>query len=538
MLAALLLGCGGAPPPTIAGPRLERPVRVDHDIELYVVTAGRAGRSFRILAGGEGAPRRLAASEPTFYDGTSLVGFGRSTRDRRVELDGGSTLTQARVRLWEDDLLGTGHWVHDQGRYRHAPETLAAACQPADAPCHWREDSGSDVVSLTGTLRGVRRWSAGLSTGSTHQPAVSYRIHDRFGEHQDLLRLYGSAHRDLIAAAREQWEATPAEQREGYAFDYKSSILRPAPGGLVWVMHATATASHRQGTTLAVEVPAPLPAYGGIDPAAWGEPGELFRLADHDVTITPGTRLTVGIGGHSLALPGGHPDDPPLAALHLATRAEVPEAHRDDLAFAFAEVHDLVGLPAAPTVADGRLDDWADSPMLLLDEPVDVSWRADRDAWGGPEDASLAVAVRPTDDGWLLAARLFDDVHAPRAASASAGDGDHLELWLLGELGWVQYAIRVVAGGAEVEAVQHAATGEWPRPLPPDAVPATVTASGQRVEDDVVLEVLIPAEGVRPVDGKVGLRVLFADADDLERPRVTSRIGTTPSLVDAWLDGP
>jgi hypothetical protein len=541
LLLALVLAWGPSCNERVVGPTMVPPARPDHPRELFVVIGSGPGRSFRIRYGGEEPPQRLAAYGTTFYDGTSLIGFDRSTRFRVEDLAGGGTFTQSRTRLRENDLLGSGHWEHARGRFRQVDPALGADCDPSEDSCDWQDASGAEIVSVVGTLRGVRTWARGTTDGEREHARASYTMHDRFGDEHDLLHLYGPAHRELIAAARQRWDAIPPHERACHAFDYKSSILRPAPGGLVWVMHGTATSPDCAGTTLAVEVPAPLPQYGSIELASYGDPGEVFHLEHAGATLEPGVQTKVTLGGRSLALPGTAPGDPPLVALYATDAGAIPEAHRRPLEFAFSEVHDLALQPAATTTVDGQLDDWTGAELLLLDQPTNVIWGG-ATTWDGADDAALAVGVRQTPDGWVVAARLIDDVFAPRTETPAAGDGDHLELWLRTADDWAALAIRptATAGAAEVTLVTRSNHDVWPltdgTSSPFDGVEA---AWSPRMADGIYqgmdLEVAIESTALERVEGGVGMTVVFADADDPERPGLQCRVGTAPWMVDAWV---
>jgi len=301
--------------------------------ELFVVSSGDPGHSYRIRLAEGRAPQVLAAATTAFYDGTSLLRFQRMELSRSVPLEGDGAYEETRVRLTEEDGLGSGRWIHEHGLFIPPPSGHQGVTLV--------ERSGKDLVAVVGTLRGVRVWSEGTA------PLRSYQIHDRFGDPQDLLQLYGPQHRDLIAAARLQWDAIPQQQRDGYRFDYKSSYLQPAPGGLLWVMHGTAADPSRHGTTLPVEVPAPPPLFGGIDPTSYGEPGDAFRFGSLQVEAGAGVRVQ----GHgwSLDLPGGGVDDPPLVAIHYMATGDIPEAHVAALDQVFSEDLELALLDAAPS---------------------------------------------------------------------------------------------------------------------------------------------------------------------------------------------
>lgn len=293
--------------------------------DLFVITSGQAGRSYRIRVGDDREPRVLAAESPTFYDGTSLVRFQRMELSRTVALERGGSYEETRVRLTEEDGLGTGRWIHEHGLFGEPPPGVDGGVLT--------ERSGKDLVAVVGALRGIRVWSEGTVTHT------SYVIHDRFGDELDLLKLYGPQHRELIEAARQQWEAIPAQQRDGYRFDYKSSYLRPAPGGLHWVMHGTAADEACQGTTLPVEVPAPTPLHGDVDTTSLGQPGDDFRFGS--VQIVAGETTRIQGPQWSLELPCGSDEDPPLVAVHWMASADIPAVHEAALDSAFTEVVDL-----------------------------------------------------------------------------------------------------------------------------------------------------------------------------------------------------
>jgi len=300
-----------------------------YEHELFVMTSGPQGRSLRIRVGEGLESQALAADGPAFYDGTSLVRFERMELSRSVLLQDGGTYEEERVRLTEQDGLGSGRWVHEHGLFTEPPSTHEGAILT--------ERSGKDLVAIAGTLRGIRVWSEGSTL------RTSYVIHDRFGQEQDLLKLYGPQHRDLIGAARQLWDAIPSQQRACYRFDYKSSYLRPAPGGVRWVMHGTAAEDSCAGTTLPVEVEAPVPLVGGIDAAALGDPGDAFLLGPF--RVEEGETVRIHGPGGSLDLPGGDGTDPPLIAIHWMPSADIPDAHVEALARTFSDTRGLAMVP-------------------------------------------------------------------------------------------------------------------------------------------------------------------------------------------------
>ncbi len=529
--------------PAGAGPELVRPERGEVTHELFLVVDGRPGHSYRLRWSGDAPPRRLGADFPTFYDGTSLVRFGRSVNEREVPLAGGGTFTETRVRLWEDDGLGTGHWIHRHGLMRELEPDLGADCDPATRRCAWNEASGLELVAITGTLRGMREWSGGYRGGAQGEAAVAYRIHDRFGELQDPLELYPEAHRELIRQARERWDAIDAETRSCYRFDYRSGYLRPAPGGLVWSMHGHALYPSCQGTTLAVEVPAPPPVLGGIEVGHHGEPGDVFHFLEPELWIEPGETVRVRTTGWTLALPGTAPEDPPLAALRLLRSDEIPEAHREPLARAYTELHDLPLQAGPPPAVDGSLADWEGYRLWLLDDRANVSRERHGESWDGSADAAVAVGVRPGGDGWVVGARVLDDVLVTDGEGRRQQARDHLQVWLRTADGWVELAVLPggEAGPAEVVPCSLSLPGEQPGAIPEAAVPAGVTAAWQPLSDrdgapaGMDLEVAIPAAAARTDDGRLGLRVLYADADGGSTLEGDLRIGTGPPLADTWV---
>ena len=320
---ALAGACGDTP--TAGEPRPGLPDHGELTHDLFIVTSEQGRRSFRVRVGDGRAPQVLAAPTPTFYDGKSLVRFQQMVLTRTVELAHGGSYEETRVRLTEEDGFGTGSWIHEHGLFSEPPQGIEGELLT--------ERSGKDLVAVVGALRGIREWSEGTVQRR------SYVIHNRFGEEQDLLDLYGPQHKELIEAARQQWETIPQKQRDCYRFDYKSSYLRPSPGGLHWVMHGTAAGASCQGTTLPVEIPAPAPLYGDIDTASLGEPGDTFRFG----TVQVEERETVRVQGPSWSfeLPGGAHDDPPLVAIHWMASADIPAVHGAALDSSFTEVIDI-----------------------------------------------------------------------------------------------------------------------------------------------------------------------------------------------------
>lgn len=568
-LLALLLsataGCGdgsgcaageGTPEPTEAdpllglltagaGPTLARPLRVEHPHELFVVVDGRPGHSYRIRFGGDGPPSRLGADFATFYDGTSLVRFGQSGNQRTVPLAGGGTYTESRARLWEDDGLGTGHWIHRHGLMLELEEDFGSECGGGKGTCTWHETSGLDLVTITGSLRGMREWSGGYTGGTQGEARLAYRTHDRFGKLQDPIELYPTQHRDLIRDARAKWDALDEELRSCYRFDYRSGYLRPAPGGLVWAIHGHALYETCQGLALEVEVPAPVPSFGGIDVTHYGEPGgEHFHFLDPALWIEPGDPVRVRTADWSLALPGPGEQEPPLAALRLMRNDEILEAHVEPLERAFTELHDLTLLPGPAPVVDGDLADWEGASLLLLDARTNVSRERHGQRWEGPDDAAVAVGVRPADDGWVLAARALDDVRVTDRDGRRDEAVDHLQVWIRTAAGWVEVAIHPGATPGTTEVVPRTLVrpgGGVPEPVPEAVSPDGITAAWQPLVDGdgapvgLDFEVAIPAAAVRVEDGRFGLRVLYADADGESTLEGDLRIGNTPPLADTWV---
>ncbi len=550
-LAALAwLGCPSADPPLDPerdpgvtrlgldpGPTLEAPDRSGLDHELFVVTSGGAGRAFRVRMGPDRPPLLYGASHPAFYDGRSLAVFGRLALRHSEELGGGRTYAQTRVRMWEEDGLGSGRWIHNHGLLIPIEDEPDDPCGP-DEVCRWEDSSGMDLVSIVGDLRGVRVWSGGYTGGAQGTATVGYRIHDRFGEAQDLLRLYGAEHRELVRAARAAWDALPEEQRECHKFDYKSSYLRPAPGGLIWVMHGTAAYESCRGTSVAVEVPAPPPRHGNVDPMSLGEPGDLFHFGPPDVWIEAGP--VVRGDGWSLPLPGGTDEDPPLAAAYFTPRADIRPAHLEPLDAAFTALLPVPLVKGGEPTVDGRLGEWKGDRLLLLDQLDNVAWQRTGEAWGGAADASLGIGLRAATDGWLLAARLLDDLHVP-------GDGpaaDRLQVWLRGDDGWVRIDVNPGAepGAAVVTPSGLARSGELEEDLPAgraaslsDARAAwTVLQDAEGAYQGMDVELFLPASAARLRDGEIGLRVLFSDGDGGHDLKGDTLIGNAPQLADVF----
>lgn len=527
-----------------AGPALTRPARDGYDHDLFMVVDGRPGHSYRIRLAEDRPPLMLGADFPTFYDGTSLLRFGRSVNQRTVPLAGGGTYTETRARLWEDDGLGSGHWIHRHGLMKELEPDLGSECHPAEANCTWHEASGLDVVSITGNLRGMREWSGGYTGGDRGEARLAYRTHDRFGDLQDPIRMYPGEHRELIRQARERWDQAGEDARSCYRFDYRSGYLRPAPGGLVWVMFGHALYESCQGTALSVEVPAPAPAYGGVDVTHYGEPGgDKFHFLEPELWVEPGNLVLVRFAAWTVELPGPLAEDPPLAAIRLLPAADILEAHREPLQRAYTELHDLPLLAGPAPTVDGALADWDGQTLLLLDALTNVSNERHGRTWRGPEDATLAVGVLPTADGWVVAARVLDDVLVTDREGRRDQATDHLQVWLRTADGWVELAVHPGAepGAAQVVPRSLTRSGELPSAIPEAASPAGVTAAWQPLADregaaaGMDFEVAIPAAAVRIEDGRFGLRVLYADADGDSTLEGDLLIGTGPALADTWV---
>lgn len=519
------------------GPELVPPDRSGLEHELFVVTSGGAGRAFRIRMGPGRPPLVAAASHATFYDGRALARFGRIALRHTEELGLGYTYHQTRVRIWEEDGLGTGRWVHNHGLLSPLSAEPADPCEPSEV-CRWEDRSGMDLVSIVGDLRGMRVWSGGYRGGSHGTASVRYVIHDRFGDQQDLLDLYGGAHRELVRAGREAWNALPEEARACHQFDYRSSYLRPSPGGLMWVMHGTAAYESCHGTTVAVEVPAPPPRHGNVVVEELGAPGDGFQFGPPGVRIDAGG--TVRGGDWTVRLPGGTDEDPPLAAVHWMASADIRPDHREPLDAAFTAVLPVPLLPGSEPVIDGRLDEWAGDRMLLLDQLDNVAWQRTDGVFSGAEDASLGVGLRAAADGWVVAARVLDDVRV-------AGDGpraDQLQLWVRGPDGWVRVAVvpPEVPGVAVVTPVALARSGELDEDLPTAAAARLdgARAAWTVLQDDageyrgMDLEVWLPSGAFRLNAGGLGLRVLFADGDGEDDLRGDCLVGNAAQLVDVW----
>ena len=519
------------------GPDLVAPDRAGFEHELFVVTSGGSGRAFRIRMGTDRLPLVAAANHTTFYDGRALACFGRLAVRHTEELGQGYTYHQTRVRLWEEDGLGTGRWVHNHGLLTPLTGDPATACEP-DEVCRWEDRSGMDLVSVVGDLRGMRVWSGGYRGGDHGTASVRYVIHDRFGDPQDLLDLYGGDHRELVRAARAVWDALPEETRGCHQFDYKSSYLRPSPGGLMWVMHGTAAFESCHGTTVAVEVPAPPPRHGNVVVEDLGASGEEFQFGPPDVRIDDGTTVTGD--GWTLRLPGGTAEDPPLAAVHWMASADIRPGHREPLDAAFTAVLPVPSLPGRAPVIDGRLDDWAGDEMLLLDRLDNVAWQREDGAWSGAGDASMGVGLRAAADGWVVAARALDDVRVAGAGPRA----DQFQLWVRGPDGWVRLAVvpSEEPGVAVVTPVSLARSGELDEDLPTAAAARfdgaraawTVLQDDDEVYRGMDLEVWLPSDAFRLNDGELGLRVLFADGDGGDELRGDSLVGNAASRVDVW----
>jgi len=557
LLAAVGAGCGGGGcgaegdgsaigggRPRGGEPTLVTPDREGFEHDLFVVTGGGAGESFRLRFGPTRPPMRLAASLPTFYDGASLMCFGRLALRRSLELPGGGTFDETRIRLWEEDGLGDGRWIHEHGLYRDLDDDFGALCDPEAEVCAWDEAGGMDLVSIVGGLRGVRRWSGGYTGGAHPWAETRFVTRDRFGHDQEFLRLWGPEHRELIARAREVWDALPEEERSCYSFDYRSSYIRPAPGGLVWVMHGTPAYETCRGTVLPIEVPTGPPVHGGIDPSVYGEPGDVFHFGPPDLWFEPGATAVARTGEHRVELPGGDPEDPPVVAIHWMPEADIAEAHREAVDQAYTEVHDLTVQAGDAPEIDGRLDDWEGRTLLRLDTRSNLGWVRADSGWNGPGDAALAVGVREAEGGWVVGVRVDDDLWAGPAEGRRAVATDHLEIWLRGHDGWTQLAVlpAEAGGDAGVEAWSRAASGEQGHPLEPalatraaEGVRAATTPRGGERYAGLDAEVFLPADLARVEAGRVGLRVLFADADGEHELQGDLQVGNTAPLADAWL---
>ncbi len=526
-------------------PIFVRPDRSGFTHDLFVVTGSGAGQSFQIRTGPEREPQILGASLPTYYDGAALARFGRIALRRTVDLPGGGTFDETRIRLWEEDGLGAGRWVHEHGLYRDLDDDFGADCDPSQGHCAWREAGGLDVVSIVGSLRGMRRWSGGDTGGDRAWTDARFSMRDRFGDEQEFLRLWGPQHREMIRRAREIWDALPGEERACLTFDYRSSYVRPAPGGLVWVMHGTPQGGECDARLLPIEVPVDPPLQGGIDPSSFGEPGDVYHFGPPDLWFEPGTAPVVRTAAHRLTLPAGDPDDPPVSAIHWMAEAEMPEAHRAAVDLAYTEIHDLSlrGGPA-PTV-DGDLRDWGGAELLWLDASVNVEWVRGDTRWEGPDDASMAVGVRAAEGGWVVAVRVWDDGWAPAAEGRRDIATDHLQVWLRGEDGWIQLAVysgdadgtaRVVARAlAQAREQEVALEGERSARSAAGVHGATRRREEGGRYQGLDAEVFLPTDLARIEDGRVGLRVLFADADGDNDLQGDLRVGTSPALAPAWL---
>ncbi len=527
-------GAAGAP---VAMPDLVRPDRHGFEHDLFVVTDGRPGHSFRVRMGAGRPPQVLAASLPAFYDGEALALFGRLVLRRDIDVGEGAVLRDRRVRLWETDGLGTGRWIHDHGLFGADPEEMF--CE--EPPCSFERSAGTDLVTIVGDLRGVRRWTWNQLGGDRGLAQVEYEIVDRFGRVQKMIDLYpGEEHRALIRLAYDEWYRYDEQRRACYKFDYKSSLLRPVPGGLAWVMHGRAMYPQCQGSSLPVEVPADPPRFGVRDPSRWGPPGERFVFGDGLVEVDPVTPLVVRTAAHAVTLPGGGGENPPLAAIAWLREDAIPPAHLEPLDLAFSEVHPLPWIEGGNPAVDGLLDEW--SEMLLLDARTNVCWVRAGERWDGAADASLAAALHHGPRGWTVAARVVDDV--VRAAPIPEGRPaarDHLELWLEVPEGRLQVAVLPEPGepAARIEAWGLAPEGEQAEPVPP--AQATVTEGMKAAwrlrpaAGDLAAgwdaEVFIPEGILRLVDGRPDLSVLVADGDggsDLEGDLL---LGTAPPLV-------
>lgn len=542
---AVGIGDGGTPA-EVGEPIPVRPDRDGFTHDLFVVTGSGAGQSFRVRTGPEREPQLLGASLPTFYDGAALVCFGRLALRRTVDLPGGGTYDETRVRLWEEDGLGAGRWVHEHGLYRDLDDDFGADCDPAVDPCVWRESGGLDVVSIVGTLRGMRRWSGGDTGGNRPWTETRYSMRDRFGSEQEFLRLWGPQHKEMIRRAREVWDALPEDRRACLTFDYRSSYLRPAPGGLTWVMHGTPSGEECGDRPLPIEIPVDPPLQGGIDPAAFGEPGDTFHFGSPDLWFEPGLAPAVRTGGHRLDLPPGDPDDPPVVAVHWMAEADIPEAHRKAVDLAFTEIHDLTLLPGPAPSVDGDLGDWGGAELLWLDAEVNVDWIRGDTSWEGADDASIAVGVRAAEGGWVVAARVWDDRWAPIQEGRRDVATDHLELWLRGEDGWVQLTVQANEGDGDARVTAHAVARPREQEIELQGSRRDAACAGVRGairlrgnEDSTYrgldAEVFLPADLARIEDGRIGLRVLFADGDGDNDLQGDLRVGTSPSLAQAWL---
>lgn len=527
-------------------PALVAPDRSGLEHDLFVVTDGRPGHSFRVRFGSGRAPLIAAASLPAFYDGKSLALFGRRVLRRTVELPGGGTFHERRVRLTEEDGFGTGRWIHRHGLFQDLPANLGDECDATAGPCVWDHSSGLDLVSIVGDLRGMRSWSGGTQ-GVQTGAEVEYLIADRFGHPQDLIKLYPEQHRELIRLAYDEWYKIPEEIRSCYAFDYKSSFLRPSPGGLTWVMHGRAVNAACEGTSLPVEVPAPLPRHGVMDDSAWSGSGDVFHYGPPDVWVDTEGALQIRVGDVNLGLPGGGGQDPPLAALHWMREDAIGEAHLEAIQRAYTEVHDLVPISGEAEVAvDGKLGDWDGESLLYLDQLSNVSWQRHGARWEGPVDASLGIGVRAVEGGWVVATRILDDVvdtvpdGRQRALSV-----DHLEIWVLGQDGWIELAVLpgAEAGAAPVEVWALQPIGEQEEDPPETLLAAAGSvkaawqprAATKECAAGWDAEVLLPTGLARVVDGRIGLRVLFVDGDGADELLADLRLGNVAPLADAWV---
>ncbi len=529
----------------MGAPVLVTPDRTGFEHDLFVMTDGQPGHSFQVRFGSGRAPLVAAASLPTFYDGKSLAVFGRRVLKRTVELPEGGVFHERRVRLTEEDGFGTGRWIHRHGLFQDLPEDMGERCDATAGPCEWDHRSGLDLVTMVGDLRGMRSWSGGTH-GVQAGAEVEYLITDRFGHPQDFIKLYPKQHRDLIRLAYDEWYQIPEEIRSCYAFDYKSSILRPAPGGLMWVMHGRAMQPACQGTSLPVEVPAPLPHHGVTDDSGWSGSGDVFHFGPPDVWVDTEGEVQIRVGEESLVLPGGGGVNPSLGAIHWMLEETIAEAHRKPIQQAYTEVHDLVLTPGTEVAVDGSLGDWDGAQLLYLDQLSNVPWTRHGVSWEGPSDASLGIGVRAVAGGWAVAARIVDDV------LDTVPDGrqrplsvDHLEVWLLGQDGWIQLAVLpgAEAGAASVEvwALQPPGEQEDEPPLALLAAASTVQAAWQPRPATKSLaagwdaEVLLPTELARIEDGRIGLRVLLVDGDGADELLGDLRMGNVAPLADAWV---
>ena len=154
------------------------------------------------------------------------------------------------------------------------------------------------------------------------------------------------------------------------------------------------------------------------------------------------------------------------------------------------------------------------------------------------------MGVRAADDGWVVAARVHDDVLiTDRGGERRDVATDHLQLWLGTDDGWVQVAVYPGAEGAEVVPVALARRGEQEGDVPESAAAAVagVHAAWRPLQDrqgealGLDLEVAIPASAVRVEGDRFGLRVVYADSDGGATLEGDLCIGNAPPLADAWV---